>query len=221
MRLRVIFSKGGALRYIGHLDLQRIWERTIRRANLPLAYTQGFHPGPKLQLAAALPLGCLGREEMLDMWLQEGFQAGGEDEDSEKKLCERLIGAAPAGLKTYHIYRVEDGCPALQTQVIASEYAVEILDPFDLKELQGRLGSLMESKDLPRVRRGKPYDLRPLIEAMEIEAPSKHKSISIKIRLAAREGATGRPDEVIAALGISPESTRVERLRIILKDDKK
>lgn len=220
MRLRVIFSKGGALRYIGHLDLQRIWERTIRRADLPLAYTQGFHPGPKMQLAAALPLGCLGRAEMLDMWLQEGFHWGGEDKDSEKELCERLEAAAPAGLITTHIYPVDDDSPALQTQVIASEYAVEILDPFDQEELKRRVDDLMESRALPRERRGKPYDLRPLLEAMEIEIPSKKDPISIKMRLAAREGATGRPDEVIAALGISPESTRVERLRITLMGDK-
>jgi radical SAM-linked protein len=220
MRLRVIFSKGGALRYIGHLDLQRIWERTIRRADLPLAYSQGFHPGPKLQLAAALPLGCLGRAEILDMWLQEEFQWDGEGEGSEKKLCGHLQAAAPDGLQISHVYNVDDGLPALQTQVIASEYAVEILDPIDQGELQGRVDNLMESKVLPRERRGKPYDLRPLLEAMEIKSPSTEKPISIKMILAGREGATGRPDEVIAALGISPESTRVERLRIILKGDR-
>ncbi len=53
MRLRITFSKQGALRYTGHLDLHKIWERTARRAGLPLAYSQGFHPHPQIQLAAA------------------------------------------------------------------------------------------------------------------------------------------------------------------------
>ena len=55
MRIRITFSKQGALRYTGNLDLHKIWERTARRADLALAYSQGFHPQPKMQLAAALP----------------------------------------------------------------------------------------------------------------------------------------------------------------------
>ncbi|MDP3186130.1 MAG: TIGR03936 family radical SAM-associated protein, partial [Anaerolineales bacterium] len=64
--MRITFSKTGALRYTGHLDLQRIWERTARRAGLPLVYSQGFHPQPKIQIAAALPLGFSGRAELVD-----------------------------------------------------------------------------------------------------------------------------------------------------------
>ncbi len=67
MRVRVIFSKTGALRYIGHLDLNTIWERAARRAGLPLAYTQGFHPQPKMNFASALPLGFSSRCEVMDM----------------------------------------------------------------------------------------------------------------------------------------------------------
>src|SRR5512136_2650651 len=77
MRLRITFSKTGALRYTGHLDLQTVWERTIRRAGLPLAYTHGFHPGPKIQIASALPLGFIGRLEIVDIWLQESSAQGG------------------------------------------------------------------------------------------------------------------------------------------------
>jgi radical SAM-linked protein len=64
MRLRITFSKTGSLRYTGHLDLQTVWERTARRAGLPLAYTQGFHPGPRIQIASALPLGFIGHAEI-------------------------------------------------------------------------------------------------------------------------------------------------------------
>src|SRR5512136_271004 len=76
MRLRITFSKNGALRYAGHLDLQTTWERTVRRAGLPLAYTHGFHPGPKIQIASALPLGFIGRAEIVDIWLDEPVGAG-------------------------------------------------------------------------------------------------------------------------------------------------
>ena len=71
MRVRITFTKQNALRYIGHLDLHQLWERAMRRADLPLAYSQGFHPQPKISLAAALPLGFSSRGEVLDVRLKE------------------------------------------------------------------------------------------------------------------------------------------------------
>ena len=64
MRIRITFVKQGALRYTGHLDLHKLWERAARRAELPLAYSQGFHPQPKMNMAAALPLGFSSRCEV-------------------------------------------------------------------------------------------------------------------------------------------------------------
>ena len=55
-RIRVTFGKGQQLKYISHLDLARTWERVFRRARLPVAYSQGFNPRPRFQLAAALPV---------------------------------------------------------------------------------------------------------------------------------------------------------------------
>ena len=69
MRVRITFSKTPAMRYTGHLDLHRAWERAFRRAGLPLAYSQGFHPGPRLNLACALPLGFTSECEIVDAWL--------------------------------------------------------------------------------------------------------------------------------------------------------
>ncbi|HTX92065.1 MAG TPA: TIGR03936 family radical SAM-associated protein, partial [Anaerolineales bacterium] len=93
MRLRILFSKSGGLRYTGHLDLHSTWERTVRRAGLPLAYTQGFHPGPRLQIASALPLGFIGRAEIVDVWLDETrLEAGPWD------FRKALQSGAPPGL---------------------------------------------------------------------------------------------------------------------------
>ncbi len=54
-RLRLTFAKGEAVKYISHLDLARTWERVFRRVGLPLAYSQGYNPRPRFQIAAALP----------------------------------------------------------------------------------------------------------------------------------------------------------------------
>ena len=73
MRIRITFSKQGALRYTGHLDLHNLWERAARRAAIPLAYSQGFHPQPKIQLAAALPLGFSSRAEVCSIGSSGGL----------------------------------------------------------------------------------------------------------------------------------------------------
>ena len=69
-RLRVTFSRGEELKYLSHLDVMRLWERALRRADLPLAYSQGFSPHAKISIAAPLPLGVTGERELMDIVLQ-------------------------------------------------------------------------------------------------------------------------------------------------------
>src|SRR5512138_2950043 len=108
MRARITFSKSGALRYIGHLDLQTLWERAARRAGLPLAYSHGFHPQAKINFASALPLGFGSRAEVVDMRLQS-------DVDLEQ-LPSRLQQAMPAGITILDVQGVDEAEPALQMQ---------------------------------------------------------------------------------------------------------
>ncbi|MGH2634098.1 MAG: TIGR03936 family radical SAM-associated protein, partial [Tepidiformaceae bacterium] len=65
-RFRVWFRKGERVRYISHLDVLRAWERAIRRTGLPLSYSQGFTPHPKIAFASPLPLGFIGECEVMD-----------------------------------------------------------------------------------------------------------------------------------------------------------
>jgi radical SAM-linked protein len=221
MRIRITFAKQGPLRYTGHLDLHKLWERAARRAGLPLAYSQGFHPQPKMNIAAALPLGFSSRCEVLDMRLQQEIPLDG--------LCDRLQGTLPTGIRVSNVDRVDESLPALQTQVASAEYEVTLKEAVDLSELERRVDDVLTSDSLPRERRGKAYDLRPLIEEIALAPPSPLTPPSgalrglpggegkIFMRLSAREGATGRPEEVLDALGISFEETRIERTRIIFK----
>ncbi len=202
MRIRITFTKQGALRYTGHLDLHKLWERAMRRAELPLAYSQGFHPQPKMNMAAALPLGFSSRCEVMDMRLEQDIPLG--------DLATRLNATMPTGLQVVKVEQADERAPALQTQVAAAEYEVTLTEAVDGSALKRRIDSVMESESLPRQRRGKTYDLRPLIEELSFLGNDK-----IAMRLAAREGATGRPEEVLDVLGIAFEETRVERIRLI------
>ncbi|MGF1504453.1 MAG: TIGR03936 family radical SAM-associated protein [Anaerolineae bacterium] len=67
-RYRIRFGKQDDLRYTGNLDIARIWERTLRRAGAPGVYSNGYNPRPKLQIAAALPLGYSSVCEIVDVW---------------------------------------------------------------------------------------------------------------------------------------------------------
>lgn len=210
MRARIIFTKQGALRYIGHLDLHRLWERAMRRAELPITYSQGFHPQPKISLAAALPLGFSSRGEVLDVRLNEEIPV--------EEISSRLKDNLPPDIQVLKVESVDERAPALQTQVLSAAYNVHLTEPVDGSELTRRVEVLMMSESIQRERRQKSYDLRPLIEMLSVITESNGK-VWLKMTLAAREGATGRPEEVLSALQIEPETARVERTRLIFQEE--
>ena len=205
MRVRVTFSKTGALRYIGHLDLNTIWERAARRAGLPLAYTHGFHPQPKMTFASALPLGFSSRCEVMDLHLNKDVDL--------TSLSAQLQNAMPSGIGIINVQSVDEHEPPLQTQIISVEYEVTLTEAANELELKRKIDEVMASQSLPRERRGKSYDLRPLIEKLELTSKNK-----IFMQLAAREGATGRPEEVLDVLGILIEHAQVERTNLFFRN---
>jgi len=209
MRVRITFTKQGALRYIGHLDLHRVWERALRRASLPISYSQGFHPQPKISLAAALPLGFSSRAEVIDVRLNE--------EIPTEEIHTRLKDNLPPDIKVTDVKSVDERLPALQTLVLSAAYDVHLTEPVAGSELTRRVESLMQTESIIRERRGKTYDLRPLVEMLSVITQADG-TVWLKMTLAAREGATGRPEEVLTVLEIEPETARVERTRLIFKE---
>lgn len=203
-RYRLTFAKTEAMRFTGHLDVHRTWERTFRRAGLPLAYSEGFNPRPRLNIGAALPLGCLSRADLLDAWLERPM-APDQIEVSLKQ-------AEAPGLQVISIVEADPAEPALQQRIVSAEYEVALPLSAIPAQVGERVGELLASTSLPRTRRGKPYDLRPLLEALEYDGSGP----TLRMQLAAREGAAGRPEEVVDALGIDPASVRAVRTRLVL-----
>ncbi len=204
-RYRLTFAKTEPMRYTGHLDVQRAWERTFRRAALPVKYSEGFTPRPRFHLAAALPLGCTSRYELADVWLERPLPV----EEVETRLREVL----PPGLELRKVEAVTEKAPALQNLVVASEYEAHFLEP--VPDLEARVARFLSQNRMLRERRGKTYDLRPLVEALEVRRGADGKS-RLWMRLTARPGATGRPDEVLDTLGIPWEIAWVERVALLL-----
>lgn len=205
-RLRIVFRKFGPARFIGHLDLARTLERLLNRAQIPLAYTQGYNPRPRMQLATALPLGFTSECEIADIWLLEQIDPGSAWQALAKK-------SAP-GIEIRKIYEIELKQPALQAE--EGTYLVTLLDPVDGEILNYKVVQLLEAERLPRERRGKDYDLRPLILGLDI-LDQNDGSIQFLMRLSLLPGKTGRPDEVLDALDLDPLAARIHRTELVLK----
>jgi radical SAM-linked protein len=205
-RYRITFGKTEAMRFTGHLDLHRTWERTFRRAGLPLAYSQGFNPHPKMNIGAALPLGCLSRNDLIDVWL--------ERELDPAEVEEGLRRAAPPGIDVESVIRIDAGERVLQAQICAARF--EVISPAfpDKATMTGLIEGLMSEARWPRERRGKAYDLRAQIETLEFDASQSR----LVMRLSAREGAVGRPEEVLMALGVDPTTCVATRVQLVLAD---
>ena len=117
-RMRVTFATDDTVKYVGHLDMARAWERAIRRARLPLAYSQGFNPQARMHFAAALPVGFIGQAELIDVFL--------DAEVEPADFLARLSPALPAGIRLTGAEPVARELPSLQAAISAARYRVEL-----------------------------------------------------------------------------------------------
>jgi len=205
-RLRFTFAKGGALVYTSHLDLLRVWERSLRRAGLPLSYSRGFNPRPKLQLAAALPLGATGSAEILDVWLGRRLPLG--------DVLRALLPVLAPGLSVSEVLDIPLDEQALQPRITSAEYGVIVEWDASAETVQTGIECLLAALELPSARRGQHYDLRPLIEALWLEH-ADGSEVRLGMRLAARASATARPEAVLEAFGVGQAAARFDRRRLI------
>lgn len=205
MRVRITFAKTEAIRYTSHLDLHRTWERTLRRARLPLAYSQGFKPHPRIVLASALPLGCTSQHEVVDVWL--------ERQETLSVIATELSRATPPGLRVLEVSEVAPNLPSLPSQLDASVFLITFFTP--VPDMDNRLDRIIHAQEIPRVWREKPYDLRPLVLDLQRLPDDDNGCQQILVKLAAREGATGRPEEVVSVIGCEINQVRIHRTRLI------
>jgi radical SAM-linked protein len=206
-RIRITFGKFGVLRFVGHLDLAKTWERVLRRAQVPLEYTQGFNPRPRMQFAAALPVGVTSQSEFLDIWLTE--RLGGQFPD---EWIGRLAATSPAGLQIYSLVEVPIKEAALPTQVSSSEYVITPTDSGLMPgELESRVEALLARSTIERMGHKKAYDLRPLILSLSMDPDG-----SLIARMKTGEQANGRPDELLDALGLELWQAHIHRRHLYL-----
>jgi radical SAM-linked protein len=211
-RLRLTFSKNGPARYIGHLDLARTMERSLNRAQVPIAYSQGFNRRPRLSFAAPLPLGYTSEYELADIWLLK--------EVDPQEVIEQMMRKMAPGISMTVVEQVPLGAPSLQSITASARYEVTPFEKLDIENLSSRIDRLLAETRLIRERKSgkgkvKQYNLRPLIIDLNSDTDPNNYGM-LKMTLFLMPGKTGRPNEVLAALDIDPLATHIHRTLITL-----
>ena len=210
-RLRLKFSRGEELKFLSHLDLMRLWERALRRAGLPLAYSEGFTPHPQIALAAPLSVGVTSQAELMDVVLSRWLPP----QTFIAQIGEQL----PKGIELLEVWPVGPKTPSLQSQVRFVEYRVEVEAEKNVQEVELALQSLLSAKEFPwhhlRDTGARYYDLRSLIENLWLI--DCHDSLYVLgMKLRCDEKGTGRPEQVVKALGFSQRPKSIHRTNLIL-----
>ncbi len=204
MRVRLRFTKAGKIRFTSHRDVARMWERALRRAELPMAYSEGFSPRPKVHFGLALSTGYESRGEYLDVDLL----ADARDLDVAA-LPERLSATLPEGIEVEAALEVSPGTASLQSAVTSCTWRLEVLGA-DALALSAAVGGALDATALPatRVRKGQEVtdDLRPyvldlaVVGALPADAPP------------AAEGGAERGAVLVGELGTQPRTLRPSEL---------
>ncbi len=211
-RVRLIFGKGEEVKYVSHLGVLRAWERIVRRADLPLAYSQGFNQRPKLTFASALSVGHTGRQEVLDLELREPM--------SLESVMARLRPQLPTGFLLHSAVEVPLDAPSTQSLLRYAVYRV-VFDPCQSASgVIAGLNRLLSASTLPRQRevkgQSRSYDLRPLIQDLWYICSDERGHV-VGMILVNRSAGAGRVDEVAAELGLPVKA--VERVRLIFEGE--
>ena len=166
--LRVRYTKLGKIRFIGHRDVARIWERSLRKANIPVLYSQGFSPHPRISFGLALPTGFESEAEYVDVYLGEDFFLDAFD---EKIIQENINKALPSGMDVLAIGIFPTSGDSLQEAVDACVWEVRVSGTsFEEFEVIRKKLFSSDSLSIERERKGKILveDVRSQVHSMDI-----------------------------------------------------
>ena len=210
-RLRIRFGRGAEVKFISHLDIIRLWQRAFRRAGIELAYSEGFNPHPRISLAAPLALGVTSEAELMDAYIARFI--------TPQSFITCVGEQLPPGIEIMQVFRMAPTLPSLQAQVRYAEYIVEV-------EVEGGVGYVKEAIDALLAKESLPwqhqrdtgprnYDLRPLIDDLWLS--NCHSGVSaIGMRLRCDSHGSGRPEQVVKALGLKPPHS-IHRTRLVME----
>lgn len=203
--VRIRFSKQGDVRFISHHDLMRVFERALRRAELPFAASEGYNPRPRLSFPIPLSVGHTGHSEVVDVGLREWIRPDKVRHQLQAELPEGI------GIVSVEIMRLN---PNRRPRELA--YRIPLLPSHSLAHEEVRSVLESESVLVQRVRHGKAksVEVRRFIKAIRLDGGS------VRMLLRFTDEGTARPEEVMHALGCRPgldyRKSAIERTNVNL-----
>jgi len=190
----------------------RLWQRALQRAGIPLAYTEGFSPHPRISLAAPLAVGVTSEAELMDIFCTRVV--------SPHWFIAAVSQQMPPGVEILQAYQVALTMSSLQSRVGYAEYKVEVETGKGQKEIESVLTDLLAVDHLPwqhqRDTGTRSYDLRALIDDLWL-IDWRNGYCTLGMRLRCDSSGSGRPEQVAAALGFSQHPLSIHRTKLILK----
>lgn len=204
-RLRIRFTKENELRWISHRDLARVWERLLRRAEIQLAFSQGFHPKPKISFPSALALGIEALDEVVELDVVGDFDL--------KDLQTRIAAQMPPGMKLLSIDRTHS-----KARYIASTFSIE-LPAKVLEDCQVRIAELLQAESFSVERDGKQVkcDIRQAFFSLRLVDNKLFFTLPI-----ASQGSSLRPAELLQSLNLGDilaSGALLQRVQVHLVED--
>jgi radical SAM family uncharacterized protein/radical SAM-linked protein len=205
-RIRFRWARRGELRFLSHRETVNVFIRAFRRARIPVAFSGGFHPQPRLALGAALPVGVASEGEYADVLLTEAI--------SPADFATRLGAQMPEGMRILAAWQAPMKSPSLMSEIVAESY--EIVLPAAEAEVRQRVQSILSRQELVAERHSKSgpkrVNIRPLIRKLET-VESRARECHVRLLLRDHDGVKGRPQEVVEALLPGAEGWFVARVR--------
>lgn len=208
-RVRLTYAVDGPLSYVSVLDMGRLWERVLRRARVPLAYTQGYHPHPRIYFAAPLPVGYTSECELLDVLLAKPTLLS--------NLLRALRHQVPVGLTVTAAEEMPIKARSPQSHMASAHYVVEIETAASVDQVRAALAAVLARDKimLQRHRRGKvvDYDMRRLIHDLVHVAHEANRH-RIEMDLRCGSSGSGRPERVVAELDLDTADATIDLISI-------
>ncbi len=209
---RLVFRVGilGETRFLSHLETLNAWLRALRRVQMPLVYSQGFHPHPKVSFSGARPLAETSMGEYMDVVLNQRVDG--------PQMLERLRETLPEGFEVYSVSQINLRAPSLMSSVAGADYGLTVAG--DAADWQNRVDALMaretieverSNKKRKRRRRGatRTLDIRPMIGRMDV-MQLEPGVVVVRMALNVVDGQGAKAREVRAELG-APDDALVVR----------
>ena len=165
VRIIARFSKDETVRFVSHLDVQRLFQRAFRRVNLPVAYSNGFNSHQQLSFATALTVGATSSAEWLDIKMDKDI--------SPEEFSERVNAALPRGFRIVEAFCAEDKYPSLSAVMAAAEYSIILYfnETVQAEAISSAIEKLLSDSIvvLKKTKAGmKNVDIRPMVYRMEL-----------------------------------------------------